>query len=75
MSIKGVIIEEIRLRYNLKSGDVRKLNLKDISRMGRMDYDGLRCWYIDPSRSMMDYNLDKILDVLGKRVILVDKDA
>ena len=73
MSIKRQIIKEIELKKRMRGDD--KISLKDISRRTNISYSGLRYWLEDDGRSMGDDKLDKIVGVLGKRFILVDKDV
>ena len=72
MTIKQQLKREIELRGKLKGSE--KMSLKAIAKASNIDYNGLLIWYNDDERGMSDKNLQKILDVLGKRFVLIDKD-
>ena len=46
-----------------------------IARDVGISYSGLRKWVKDDDRSIGDKTLDRIADVLGKKIILIDKDV
>ena len=74
MGIKGQIITELELRKMLKPGSDSKTTLKEISTRTGLNYGGLLKWVNNPERSISDSSLDKIAEVLGKKIILVDKN-
>jgi hypothetical protein len=70
-TIKAQLRREIALRGKLKGKD--KKDLKTISNEAGIDYVGFCQWYNDDDRGMSDKNIQKIVDVLGKRLVLIDK--
>ena len=72
MTIKEQIRREIELRGKLKGSE--KMSIKAISKASNLEYTGFLKWYNEDSRGMSDKNIQKVLDVLGKRLVLIDKD-
>ena len=70
-TIKAQLRREIALRGKLKGKD--KKDLKTIANESGIDYMGFRQWYNEDERGMSDKNIQKILDSLGKRLVLIDK--
>lgn len=70
MSIKTQVLKEIELHKKLRGKD--KKSLKTIANEAGINYSGFLLWINNPGRGINDKTLDKIADVLGKRIILID---
>jgi len=71
MTIKQEVKKEIILRADLKG--VKRLTIRKIAKSASLDYNGLVAWVNGDERSMTDKNIDKVISVLGKRVVLIDE--
>jgi len=71
MTIKDQLRREIALRGKLKGKD--KKDLKMIAKESGINYAGFCQWYSDSDRGMIDKNIEKIAEALGKRLVLIDK--
>jgi hypothetical protein len=72
MTIKEQIQKEIELQGSLRGE--KKRTCKDIAKEANIDYNGFILWLKDDNRSMGDRNVQKVVDALGMKFILISKN-
>ena len=69
--IKNQIKKEIELRSHLNNSE--KMCIKQVAKAAGISYTGLQKFLREPERGMSDKNLEKVSNVLNKRIVLIDK--
>jgi len=72
-SIKTQLKRQIKLVGEIKGNN--KKDLKTIAREAGIQYSGFLKWYNDDNINMTEKNLEKVATVLGKSLLLVDKQV